>query len=111
MTLGRDVLESDRGEPGLERPVVADMARELRLQALLQHEPQALSQRINHCDRRGVVIRAVAAPVALDGREIEIPALHLRLPLLEHLGCARTETHRCEPGRATEPLLRTTEGG
>ena len=75
------------------RPAPRDsaVAREARLEPLLVDEAQRLVQRVVHRDRRGVMVDALLAPVLLDHRQVEVPALHLRLAPAQRLDGARAE--------------------
>ena len=109
MALGGGVRQAQRGQAGLERLVVAQVPRPARLQPFLQHEPQPFAQGVDHRDRRGVVVEAVARPSsAATHRQVEIPALHLRLALADRLDGARAERHRRQARRTAQALLRAT---
>ncbi len=75
----------------MERTAVESVPRDPGLQALLGDQGKRLAERVIHADRRRVVIEAVATPVALDHRQVEVPALNLRLPLIQYLDGPRSE--------------------
>src|SRR5579884_1557877 len=57
------------------------------------------------------MVKAVAVPIMFDEIDIEVPALHFRFALAEHLDGPRTERHRRQSRRAAQALLRTTVNG
>ncbi len=91
-TLDGGVLQAERVQSGLERPVVAQVPRPARLQPLLMDETQSLPQGVDHADRRRVVVAVFLVPVVLDHRDVEIPALHLGLAPLDRLQGPWTRT-------------------
>src|SRR6266568_1391916 len=102
------VLQAERIEPRPQRLLVAAVAGPARLQAFLQHEPQAFTQSIDHGDRRGVVVSVLLAPVLLHGRHVEVPALALRLAAVDHVNGSVAERDWGEARRAAEAFLRAT---
>ncbi len=54
------------------------------------------------------MIEAILAPVALHHRDVEIPALTLRLAFADRLHGARTERDRRQARRTTQAFLRAT---
>ena len=98
--------QAHRGQAGLKRPVVLGVPGDAGLQPLLDDQREGLAQGVVHADRRGVVVEAVASPVALDHLHVEIPALHLGLPLVQRLDGPRTERDGGQARRAAQALLR-----
>ncbi len=79
---GRHDADPHRGEAGLEGVGVELVPREAGFQTLLDDQRKRLAEGVIHADGGGVVIEAVAPPVALNHPHVEIPALHLRFPRL-----------------------------
>ena len=69
--------------------MVQQVAGVAGLQALLDDQGQGLAEGVVHADRGGVVVEAVAPPVALDHLHVEIPALDLGLAVGDDLGGPR----------------------
>ena len=95
-----DEAESERLEPGHEGQVIAPMTLEACLQALLLDQPQCLRKRVVHRDRRRMMIGPLCAPVFLDHRQIEVPALHLGSPPPKRFERAGSERHGRQARRA-----------
>ena len=98
-------MPSSRGPPCSAADVAA-VAREAGLQPLLQHDRQRLVQGVEHVDRGGVVVERAPRPSTRDHREVEVPALHLRLARVAASRRARRERDRRQARRAGEALLR-----
>ena len=63
-------------------------------------------QRVQHRDRRGVVVPARGTDVVGEQPEVEIPTLRWRAAGADALDSTRREAHGREPGRHAETLLR-----
>ena len=79
---GDTTLRPPSSRPSASSPAtsarwLAQVAREARFEPFLVHDAQRLVQRVDHRDRRGVVVDAVGAPVLLEQAHVEVPALHL----------------------------------
>ena len=81
------------------------------LQSFFEHDAQRFVQGIVHRDRRGVMVDPLAAPVFLDHRQIEIPALHFGLAVANHFDGPFVERHRRQARRAAETFLRAAVAG
>src|SRR5690606_23255244 len=85
------------------------MACLARVEALFEHHSEAGMQRVDHRDRRGVVVRtrSASSDVLGDHVEIEIP----RLGRFEQLGERSVgDGEWGEPGRYADTLLRAAVG-
>src|ERR687895_1424505 len=68
-------------------------------------------QRVVHGDRRGVMIKPLAAPIFFNHGEIEIPTLHFGLTLSNDFNGAFVKSYRRKPRRAAQALLRYAVAG
>src|SRR2546421_12947394 len=70
------------------------------------NQTQRLAQSVVHRNRCGVMISAVIAPVMLDERNVEIPALHLCAPRPYAIERSFIERDRRQSRRRADTLLR-----
>src|SRR5262249_53917979 len=108
LPLGRDVLQAQRQQPGLERQVILLVPLPASVEPLLEDEAQSLTKGVDHRDRRRVVVDAILAPVLLDDARVEVPALYLRLAAANGVEGTLAERHRRQSRRTAQPLLRAT---
>src|SRR5882724_1890128 len=99
-------LESHRFETGLERIVMAPVARPCVFHAFLAQQEQRLVQPEKRVGRRGVVISAVArSPVAEQEVHVHEPAMDLVLARFDVVDHALGEGHRRQSRRARHAFL------
>src|SRR5438034_3187887 len=106
MALLREEGHAHRRETSLQQLAALRVTRPRILETLVEDDPEASVERVDHRDRSRVVIRAgaFARYVLLDHVEVEIPRLRSRNDAIES---ARAHRQRRQTRRNAEALLRT----
>ena len=97
----RKRIQTQRTQAGKERVAVGLMPLKSSRQAFFFNEAQGLAQRIEHGNRRRVVIRPRAfSPIAGSQPHIQVPTLARRPALLHNRQCALAHCERRQSGWA-----------
>ncbi len=87
------------------------MPFEAFLKTLVQRQLKSGVERVDHVDRRRVMIGAVLTPVVADHGEVEVPARYRVLPAAQRCESSFAQRDRRQPGRHGQTFLRAGECG